>query len=53
MREGGYSNSSMINRLRANQEDLLAWKVNDMKPPLFVRILKPLRKISQFFTKPS
>ncbi len=53
MREGGYSNSSMINRLRANQEDLLAWKVNDMKPPLFVRILKPLRKISQFFIKPS
>lgn len=51
MRVGGVSNSSLKNRLRANREDKLAWKMNDLKPGLFTFIRKPLSKIGQFFKK--
>ncbi|MBN8836624.1 MAG: glycosyltransferase [Sphingobacteriia bacterium] len=49
MRTGGISNQSVQNRVSANQNDRLAWKVNNMKPYWFTLYLKPLRKVSQFF----
>src|SRR5580698_2816585 len=51
MRAGGVSNASLWNRLRANQEDRLAWKLNGLRPYFFTLYLKPLRKISQFIIK--
>lgn len=52
MRSGGISNSTLANRLRANREDRLAWKLNELKPYFFTTLLKPLRKISQYLAKP-
>ena len=51
MRAGGMSNASLGNRLRANKEDHLAWKLNNLKPYFFTLYLKPLRKIHQFLIK--
>jgi glycosyltransferase involved in cell wall biosynthesis len=51
MRAGGMSNASIINRLRANREDRLAWKLNGLRPYFFTLYLKPLRKIHQFIIK--
>jgi len=51
MRAGGISNASLWNRLRANKEDRLAWKLNGLKPYFFTLYLKPLRKIFQFIIK--
>jgi glycosyltransferase involved in cell wall biosynthesis len=51
MRAGGVSNASLNNRLRANKEDRLAWKLNGLKPDFFTLYLKPLRKIHQFIIK--
>jgi glycosyltransferase involved in cell wall biosynthesis len=51
MRVGGMSNASLNNRLRANKEDRLAWKLNGLKPNFFTLYLKPLRKIHQFIIK--
>ena len=48
MRLGGQSNASLSNRWKANQEDRMAWKMNDLKPLPFTLLLKPLRKIRQF-----
>jgi hypothetical protein len=48
MRAGGMSNASLRNRLRANREDRMAWKLNGLKPYFFTLYLKPLRKITQF-----
>lgn len=48
MRVGGASNASLKNRLTANKEDYLAWKINGLNPPFGLRIIKPLRKIFQF-----
>ena len=50
MRQGGKSTASIKNRLIANKEDHLAWKINGLKPRPFTLILKPLRKIKQFIT---
>ena len=52
MRLGGASNSSLMNRIRANKEDGLAWTKNQLNKPLFIRIKKPLQKVKQFFVKP-
>lgn len=51
MRVGGVSNVSLKNRLKANQEDRKAWKVNGLKPDSLTLIFKPLSKIGQFFKK--
>jgi glycosyltransferase len=51
MREGGMSNASLKNRIRANREDRMAWKLNGVKPYFFTLYLKPLRKVLQFITK--
>jgi glycosyltransferase involved in cell wall biosynthesis len=48
MRAGGMSNASLKNRFRANKEDAMAWKLNDLKPYFFTMWLKPLRKVLQF-----
>ncbi len=51
MRVGGMSNASFKNRLKANKEDRLAWKMNGLKPNLLTLIRKPLSKITQFLNK--
>ncbi len=51
MRVGGQSNTSIWNRLSANEEDRLAWKINGLRPGLFTFIRKPLSKIGQFIKK--
>jgi glycosyltransferase len=48
MRAGGMSNASLKNRFRANKEDAMAWKLNNLKPYFFTMWLKPLRKVLQF-----
>jgi glycosyltransferase involved in cell wall biosynthesis len=51
MREGGVSNKSLLNRWKANRDDLRAWQVNNIKPNAFTLILKPLSKLIQFVFK--
>ena len=48
MRVGGQSNASLINRIKANREDKLAWKLNGLKPAFYTLFLKPIRKLIQF-----
>lgn len=48
MRAGGVSNSTLKNRIAANRNDRLAWKINDLQPKFYTLWLKPLRKIVQF-----
>jgi glycosyltransferase involved in cell wall biosynthesis len=52
MRVGGVSNASLGNRLRANRNDRVAWRVNGLKPYPWTIPLKPLRKLPQYFLKP-
>jgi glycosyltransferase involved in cell wall biosynthesis len=49
MRNGGISNYSLKNRWLANREDIKAWKINKIPLPPLLGILKPLRKIPQFY----
>ena len=49
MRVGGLSNASFSNRMQANREDAKAWTVNGLRPPWALRLLKPMRKIYQYF----
>lgn len=49
MRAGGVSNSSIKNRLRANNEDRKAWKLNGIKPKWYTLFMKPLSKLKQWF----
>ncbi|MDZ4751501.1 MAG: glycosyltransferase family 2 protein [Flavobacteriales bacterium] len=51
MRTGGQSNVTIKNRIKANMEDRIAWKINDLKPGILTLTWKPLRKIKQFFQK--
>jgi glycosyltransferase involved in cell wall biosynthesis len=51
MRVGGVSNSSIKNRINANREDKIAWKMNGLKPNALTLIRKPLSKITQFLKK--
>ncbi len=51
MRTGGQSNVTIKNRIKANMEDRIAWKINDLKPGILTLTWKPLRKIKQFFHK--
>lgn len=52
MRLGGASNESILNRITANRSDQHAWTVNGLKPPIFLRLSKPLRKLPQYWWKP-
>ena len=49
MRVGGKSNASLMNRIKANREDRLAWKINNLKPGILTLTFKPLSKLKQFF----
>ncbi len=51
MRMGGISNTSFFVKLKANIEDKLAWRMNDLKPGLFTTLRKPLHKLKQYFNK--
>jgi glycosyltransferase len=51
MRAGGMSNASFRNRITANREDRLAWKLNELEPHFFTLFAKPIRKISQFLIR--
>lgn len=51
MRMGGVSNVSFFVKLKANIEDKMAWKLNGMKPGVLTMLLKPLRKIGQYFKR--
>lgn len=50
---GGVSNASLFNRLQANKEDRIAWKLNQLKPKFYTTMWKPLSKIKQFFLRNS
>lgn len=49
MRVGGISNVSFFNRVMANTMDRKAWRVNQLTPYPHTLLVKPLRKIFQFF----
>ena len=53
MRLGGKSNANFNSHLCANREDKRAWNVNGLKPPSCLRILKPMRKILQYWYRPN
>ena len=53
MRVGGVSNVSFKNRLNAHMMDREAWRVNGLKPYPWTLSLKPLRKIPQWWRRPS
>lgn len=50
MRLGGEGNKAIKNRIRANQEDRIAWRLNGYFSPMiyFTTFCKPFRKILQF-----
>lgn len=48
MREGGKSNVSIANRIRANREDRKAWEINGLKAAWYTLYFKPLSKLKQF-----
>lgn len=52
MRAGGVSNASLKNRLKANRMDRKAWEINGLTPYPWTTMLKPIRKIPQYFRKP-
>lgn len=52
MRAGGASNKAVSNQVKANQNDRLAWQLNQIKPFWFTLWLKPIRKILQFINRP-
>lgn len=51
MRIGGKSNVTLKNRLKANTEDRIAWKLNNITPRFYTLYFKPLRKIVQLFKR--
>lgn len=51
MRVGGVSNSSVKNRLKANQEDREAWRINGIQPNWYTIFMKPLSKVRQYIFK--
>lgn len=50
MKNGGISNKTISNRVKAMVYDLKAMRNNGISIPLFTLVLKPLRKVIQFFT---
>jgi glycosyltransferase involved in cell wall biosynthesis len=49
MKTGGQSNASLINHFLGNMEDRQAWIKNNLNVYFFTTLLKPLRKLPQFF----
>lgn len=52
MRVGGVSNLNVINRLQANKMDRKAWELNGLSLSPWTILLKPVRKIPQYFVSP-
>ncbi len=52
MRVGGMSNANTKSRILANINDRKAWAINGLKPMPWTMMMKPLRKINQYFLKP-
>jgi len=52
MRVGGQSNVTIKNRLAANKEDRMAWRMNGLSPGT-ATVRKPLSKLTQFLKKDS
>lgn len=52
MRAGGVSNTSLNNRLAANRMDRRAWEVNGLRPYPWTLLMKPVRKLGQWFMRP-
>lgn len=52
MRVGGQSNVTLENRLKANRSDRQAWIENGYKPPMGLRLIKPLSKLPQYLMRP-
>jgi glycosyltransferase len=48
MRVGGVSNALLRNRLLANRNDRMAWKINGLKPYPWTLYLKPFSKLGQY-----
>ena len=53
MRVGGKSNATFRNRIKANNSDRKAWLVNGLRPPLGLRVTKPMSKLTQYIQRPS
>jgi glycosyltransferase involved in cell wall biosynthesis len=51
MRDGGFSNRTLQNRIKANRDDRRAWQVNNVHPKFYTLLMKPLSKILQFVIK--
>ena len=51
MRSGGASNTSLGSRIAANRMDRLAWKRNGISPFPWTLMLKPLRKVPQWWQR--
>ena len=52
MRTGGASNASLGARLLASDMDRKAWKVNGLRPYPWFSLVKPMRKINQWWRRP-
>jgi len=52
MRTGGASNVTFRSRLDANRMDRKAWEVNGLKPYPWTLLMKPLRKVGQWVSRP-
>ncbi len=52
MREGGMSNRSFKARIIANRNDRRAWSENGIQPFPWMFLMKPLRKIPQWWQRP-
>lgn len=52
MREGGMSNHSVRARLLANKNDRRAWSENHIRPFPWTLLMKPLRKLPQWWQRP-
>lgn len=51
MREGGMSNRSLAARLAANRNDRKAWSENNLTPLPWTLLMKPIRKLPQWFAR--
>ncbi|MDZ4185136.1 MAG: hypothetical protein U1D97_09185, partial [Desulfuromonadales bacterium] len=45
----GVSNACLKNKIKANLMDRRAWEVNGLKPYPWTLLMKPLRKLRQFY----
>jgi glycosyltransferase len=52
MRTGGLSNVTWKARWRANRMDRRAWEVNGLRPRPWTLLMKPLRKLPQWWRRP-